>query len=82
MMNIVAEMEQKNVKGYLTTAEVARRFDVDPRTILRWVKAGCFPGTRKKNPRAKNSPIVIPEQSVEDFEKAQLIEPENSVRNN
>lgn len=82
MINLVTENGVKDVKGYLTTAEVARRFDVDPRTILRWVRAGCFPGTIKKNPRAKNSPIVIPEQSVETFAQAQLIEPEKSANNN
>ena len=81
MMNFVAENGVKDVKGYLTTAEVARRFDVDPRTILRWVRAGCFPGTIKKNPRARNSHIVIPEQSVETFAQAQLIEPEKSANN-
>lgn len=82
MINLAAQNGENNVKGYLTTAEVARRFDVDPRTILRWVRSGCFPGTIKKNPRAKNSPIFIPEQSVESFAQAQLIEPEKSANNN
>jgi transposase-like protein len=80
-MNSVAEKGVKDVKGYLTTAEVARRYDVDPRTILRWVRAGYFPGTIKKNPHFKNSHIAIPEKSVEAFAQAQLIEPEKRANN-
>ena len=71
------------VKGYLRTAEVAKRFDVDSRTILRWVKDGCFPGAIKKNPHARNSPILIPEKAVEDFAQKQVITPgEHQGRNN
>lgn len=65
-----------NLKGYLKTADVAKRFDVNQRTILRWIKDGCFPGAIKKNPRSKNSPILIPEQSVEQFAQEQVIKPD------
>ena len=82
MVNSTIENGVKTVKGYLKTVEVAERFDVNPRTILRWVKAGYFPGSLKKNPFAINSPVVIPEEAVEEFAKAQLIEPENSANDN
>lgn len=63
------------MKGYLKTTEVAKRFDVDPRTILRWIKSGCFPGAIKLNPYAKNSPLMIPEESVKEFEQRQVLRP-------
>ncbi|MCB0173885.1 MAG: helix-turn-helix domain-containing protein [Anaerolineae bacterium] len=71
-MNTFSVVNQGVVmKGYLKTAEVAERFGVDPRTILRWVKSGYFPGSKKLNPMARNSPLLIPEQSVQAFEEKQ-----------
>lgn len=29
--------------AYLTTAQVAKRFDVDPSTVLRWISNGLLP---------------------------------------
>jgi excisionase family DNA binding protein len=34
------------VKNYITTGEAAAIFDVDPDTILRWIKAGDIPAIR------------------------------------
>ena len=84
MLNYTQFNGVDNVKGYLKTADVAKRFDVNQRTILRWIKDGCFPGAIKKNPRSKNSPILIPEQSVEQFAQEQVLRPdvEDSDGNN
>lgn len=85
-MNTVTALHQPNggiiVKGYLRTAEVAKRFDVNSRTILRWVKDGYFPGAIKQNPHASNSPILIPEQAVEDFAQKQVLEPNGRTGQN
>jgi transcriptional regulator with XRE-family HTH domain len=73
-MNAVLTLDQGViVKGYLKTNEVAERFGVDPRTVLRWVKNGHFPGTKKLNPLARNSPLLIPEKSVVEFEERQTL---------
>jgi excisionase family DNA binding protein len=34
------------VKNYLTTGEAAAIFDVDPDTVLRWIKSGDIPAIR------------------------------------
>ncbi len=34
------------VKSYLTTGEAAAIFDVDPDTVLRWIKSGEIPAIR------------------------------------
>jgi excisionase family DNA binding protein len=34
------------VKNYLTTGEAAAIFDVDPDTVLRWIKSGQIPAIR------------------------------------
>lgn len=34
------------VKSYLTTGEAAALFDVDPDTVLRWIKSGDIPAIR------------------------------------
>ena len=34
------------VKNYLTTGETAAIFDIDPDTILRWIKSGHIPAIR------------------------------------
>lgn len=34
------------VKNYLTTGEAAAIFDVDPDTVLRWIKSGEIPAIR------------------------------------
>ena len=34
------------VKSYLTTGEAAAIFDVDPDTVLRWIKSGEIPAVR------------------------------------
>ena len=34
------------VKNYLTTRDAAALFDVDPATVLRWIKSGKIPAIR------------------------------------
>ena len=76
-MNVlVLQSGVSDMKGYVRTAEAARRFGVTTRTILRWVDLGYFPGTRKQNPRATNSPILIPVSALENFAQEQVITPD------
>jgi len=53
----------------LTVSEVAKRLDVHPRTIVRWIKDGTFPNAYKKNPAKKTSPFVVPLKDVKIFEE-------------
>lgn len=52
----------------LSVVQVAEKFSVDRRTILRWVDAGQFPNVRKAGPFPR-SPFVIPESDVEALKK-------------
>jgi excisionase family DNA binding protein len=36
----------RKIKNYLTTGEAAAIFDVDPDTVLRWIKSGEIPAIR------------------------------------
>ncbi len=52
------------MKGFLTAAEVAKRFNVTSRTVVRWIEDGSLPGATKINPSVPNSPFLIPVDSV------------------
>lgn len=52
----------------LSATEAAERLGVTPRTILRWIKDGEFPGARQKRPIPR-SPYQIPESDVVAFEE-------------
>lgn len=57
------------MSDFLSSSEVAKRLNVTPRTIARWIKAGYFPGAVQVNPRAKNSPFIIPVSAVKKYEE-------------
>lgn len=56
----------------LSVKEAARRLDVTPTTVTRWIKRGHFPGAHKLNPHGKNSPYRIPEDAVSAFQQSRL----------
>lgn len=71
----------ENMSDFLSAAEVAKRLNVTPRTIVRWIEAGHFPGAIKVNPYAKNSPFIIPKTSVASFEEKRnqgVVQPVNN----
>jgi len=49
----------------LTTADVAAELGVTERTITRWCEAGRFPHACRLNPKAEESPWLIPPADVE-----------------
>jgi len=52
----------------LSTTEVADRLDVHRNTVISWIRKGYFPNARKVG-LGKNSPYVIPESDVTEFEE-------------
>ena len=48
--------------------EVAKRYNVNQRTVQRWIDSGLFPGATKKNPLGKNSPYEIPQSAIDHYE--------------
>jgi hypothetical protein len=67
--NPTATQEAPVSDEYLSTSEAAQRLMVTTRTILHWIDLGFFPGSFKVNPRAKNSPYLIPVSAIENFEQ-------------
>lgn len=59
----------KSVESFTSAAQVAKRFNVTARTVVRWIKEGKLPGAFQVNPDAENSPFMIPVKSVDAFEK-------------
>lgn len=55
----------------LTVDQVAERVGKDSRTVQRWCVRGILEGARKNGPFA-NSPWVVPETAVLDYEKKYL----------
>lgn len=53
---------------YYSVQEAADRYDVDPRTIRRWIDEGYFPGTSRKNPRNPKSHHKIPQSAIDYFD--------------
>ena len=52
-----------------TVTEIAERLDVHITTVQNWIRKGHFPGALKKGP-GKTSPWVIPQSSLDAFEKS------------
>jgi transposase-like protein len=52
----------------LRVSEVAERYNIAPSTVRLWINKGYFPGTHKLSP-ATNSPLIIPETAVLEYEK-------------
>lgn len=57
------------VKDFISAAQVAKRFNVTARTVVRWINDGDLPGAFRVTEGIKNSPFLIPVTSVEEFEK-------------
>jgi len=55
-----------------STAKVAQRYQVDPRTVRRWIDAGYFPNALKLSP-AQRSDWRIPASDVEAFDRQRRI---------
>jgi excisionase family DNA binding protein len=47
------------VTRYVSTGEAARRLEVAPRTVLRWIKAGRMPARKDPGGRLKVSVQVV-----------------------
>lgn len=67
----------KSVKQFTSAAQVAKRFSVTARTVVRWIKEGKLPGAFQVNPDAENSPFMIPVKSVEEFAKTRPSDNDN-----
>jgi NADPH-dependent curcumin reductase CurA len=61
--------ERVSVEKFISAANVAKRFNVTARTVVRWIADGDLPGSFRVTPGVKNSPFLIPLSSVEEFEK-------------
>ena len=55
------------MERFLSAAQVAKRFNVTSRTVVRWIDEGLFPGAFKANPDVTNSPYLIPVLVVDKF---------------
>ena len=51
-----------------STAQVAQRYQVAPRTVRRWIDAGYFPNALKLSP-AQRSDWRIPAGDIEEFDR-------------
>lgn len=60
----------ENPKGneFLTVAQIATRLNVTTRSVARWISVGLLKGAFKIDPSIKNSPFIVPQSSVEEFE--------------
>jgi hypothetical protein len=66
---ITAPEVQMPTDEFITSSEAARRLNVSPRTITRWVRQGLFSGAFPLNPHAEKSPYLIPVSAIEAFEE-------------
>ena len=53
---------------HLSTAKVAQRYQVHPRTVRRWIDVRYFPNAMKLSP-AQRSDWRIPASDVEEFDR-------------
>ena len=53
----------------LTARQTAERLKVSKDTVLRFIKDGRLPGSRKRDPLKKTSPMLIPVASIEALER-------------
>ncbi len=65
---------------FVSAAQVAKRFDVTSRTIVRWIDEGVFPGAFKVNPSIKNSPYLIPQSSIDEYEQKREEERQEQIQ--
>lgn len=65
----VRPIQEKSVEDFVSVAEVAKRFNVTTRTVVRWIADGELPGAFQVNPNVRNSPFLVPLASVEALEK-------------
>lgn len=56
----------------LRTCQVAEILHVDESTVRNLIERGHFPGAHKIDPSRKNSPLLIPEEEVEAFQRQQI----------
>jgi hypothetical protein len=66
---MVNTKKEKPMVQFLSAAQVAKRFKVTARTVVRWIDEGKLPGAFQVNPDAPNTPFLIPVASVEAYEK-------------
>lgn len=59
----------------LTSAQVAERFGVEPRTVLNWCKAGLFPNALQGPRTGRGAIWLIPEGDLTDFEPPKVGRP-------
>ena len=60
------------VDNLISTKDAAKLLGKSPRTVVRWIHEGRFPGAAKVNPRA----FAIPKQEVIDLAKELGVDPE------
>jgi len=53
-------------EGYLTTDQVAARFDVSTMTVIRWCRQGLLPGAVQVG-EGRRSIWLIPEDALQGF---------------
>jgi hypothetical protein len=58
-------------KQYLTTNQVAQKYNVEVRTVSRWIRAGLFPNAVKAY-EGLRAPYLIPLADVEAFQRPQM----------
>jgi excisionase family DNA binding protein len=58
-------------KQYLTTSQVAKQYNVDLRTVSRWIRSGLFPNAVKAH-EGLRAPYLIPLADVEAFQRPKL----------
>ena len=59
------------LRKMLRTRQVAKLLGVDESTVRNLIERGHFPGAHKIDPSRKNSPLLIPEEEVEAFQRQQ-----------
>ena len=70
------------MQRFLSAAQVAKRFNVTSRTVVRWIDEGFLPGAFKANPDVTNSPYLIPTSVVDTFaEERKSEEVEEATQN-
>lgn len=61
-------MEDKTAKEYSVT-ELAEKYDVERRIVLRWISSGKFPNARKVTPPVGLAYWLVPESDLKNFNK-------------